>query len=79
MVNKTIKELKQIAQRGLQLRYGFAPTITKIKLLEACNDGTYILFKVLNVEYRFDSHLMDDGSVWVDEHRVSRIGLGEEV
>lgn len=79
MVNKTIKELKQIAQRGLEIRYGFAPALNRIKLLETYSDGTYMLFSVGVVEYRFDSHLMNDGSVWVDEHRVSRIGLGEEV
>ena len=75
MINKTIKELKQIARRALELRYGFAPTLNKINLLETYSDGTYILFSVNNVEYRFDSHMMDNGSVWVDEHRVSRIGI----
>lgn len=74
-MTRTKRELKQIAQRALELKYGFAPALNRIELLETFSDGTYMLFKVGVVEYRFDSHLMDDGSVWVDEHRVSRIGI----
>lgn len=73
MINKTIKELKQIARRALELRYGFAPTLNKINLRESCNDGTYIRFNVNNVPYRFDSHLMADGSVWVDGNSVTKL------
>lgn len=73
MINKTIKELKQIARRALELRYGFAPTLNKINLLESCSDGTYILFNVNSVPYRFDSHLMSDGSVWVDGNSVTKL------
>ena len=72
-MTRTKKELKQIAQRALELRYGFAPALNRIELLETYSDGTYMLFRVGVVEYRFDSHYKSDGTLWVDEYCVSRI------
>ena len=74
MANKTKTELKKIAQRGLELKYGFAPTLNKINLLEAQSDGTYIMFHVNGIVYKFDSYTIEDGSVWVDGYRVNRYG-----
>lgn len=72
-MTRTKKELKQIAQRALERRYGFAPALNRIELLETFSDGTYMLFRVGVVEYRFESHYKSDGTLWIDEYCVSRI------
>ena len=63
--NLTKNELKEIAVRALDAKYGFAPPKSKIVLLEANGDGTYILFEVSEHEYAFNSRRFLDGSVWV--------------
>lgn len=46
MKNLTKLELKHIAKRALTKKYGFAPTLKAIVLLEASWDGEYVLFEV---------------------------------
>ena len=53
MKNLTKLELKQIVKRVLANKYGFAPTLKAIVLLEATWDGEYILFEVNGHEYDY--------------------------
>lgn len=64
-MNFTDEDFKLIAQMALQSEYGFAPALSDITLLEASGDGTYILFRVKDHEYRFNSHLHNGGVVIV--------------
>lgn len=45
-------EIKKIAQKALEIEYGFAPALKAIRLLEASGDGNYILFQVKEHEYK---------------------------
>lgn len=49
----TKAELRKTAQTALKNEYGFAPSVSKIVLLEANGEGSYILFMVNCKEYRF--------------------------
>ena len=69
----TKANLKKIAQAALNSEYGFAPAISNITLLEASGDGTYILFSVKEKEYRFNSHMFLDGSVWAGEGTITKV------
>ena len=78
---KTIKEVgktefnhacKATMQSALNSTYGFAPALKDIKLLEASGDRTYILARIGNREYRFDSYICDSrtGSIWIGDDPV---------
>ena len=66
------EELKKTAQVALKSEYGFAPALSAIRLLEAADDRTYILFRVGDTEYRFDSYLFHDGSVWCGRGTITQ-------
>lgn len=55
MKNWTKKDMKITAQKALEAEYGFAPAISKIILLEASGDRTYIYFRVRDQRYTFRS------------------------
>ena len=69
----TKKQLRHFAQCALFSEYGFKPAAASIILLEASGDGTYILFKVGDHEYRFQSYAFPDGSVWVGPGHIDQI------
>lgn len=68
----TNTDIKKIAQAALKSEYGFAPILKDITLLESCEDGTYILFKVAGHEYSFDSYVLNDGIVWVGANTIEK-------
>ena len=45
-------EYQLIATQALDKKYGFCPATEQVKLLESYGDGTYILFRVGEHEYR---------------------------
>lgn len=69
----TKAELRKIAQQALESEYGFAPSLNKIVLLEANGEGNYILFEVKGKEYRFDSRILKDGTIWVGKGTVEKV------
>ena len=75
-LNKTKTELKQIIRTALEAEYGFAPAISKITLLEATSDGTYIMASINGKEYQFNSRLCWqkglEGSVWCGAGTITR-------
>ena len=72
MTTRTKNELKKIMQTALESEYGFAPALSKIVLLEACGDGTYIMASINGKEYQFHSRLIHDGSVWCGAGTITR-------
>ena len=80
----TKEELKKTAQVALKSEYGFAPALSAIRLLEASDDRKYILFRVGDTEYRFNSYLFHDGSVWCGRGTITQtayyrcVSYGEE-
>lgn len=75
-MNRTKKELKEIAQGALKNEYGFKPSQKDITLLESSGDGTYIYFKVNNKEYRFDSYIKTYGgmkTIWVGAGTITKL------
>ena len=74
---RTKTELKKIARTALKNEYGFQPPLTNITLIEANGNGTYILFRVNSIEYRFDSYTMGEGfpfpdSVWCGKGTINK-------
>ena len=69
-MNKQI--IKKTAQYALKAEYGFAPALADITLLESSGDRSYILFKVSDYEYEFNSYTLSDGSVWVGAGHVEQ-------
>ena len=67
------EHIKKTAQAALDSEYGFKPALDKITLLEASDDRTYILFRVRNHEYRFDSYRFADGSVWCGSGTIEKL------
>lgn len=67
----TKKELRKTAQKALRSEYGFAPALSKITLFEAHSDGEYILFRVEDKEYSFDSFMTNNG-VWVGKGTITK-------
>ena len=67
----TKRELKHIAQQALDSEYGFSD----ITLLEANDNGLYILFSVRGKEYSFRSHYLSYGK---GEDRINTIWVGPE-
>lgn len=65
--------LKKIAQTALESEFGFAPAISNITLLEANGEGTYILFSVKGKDYRFESRLLLDKTIWVGKGTIERV------
>lgn len=57
----------------MESKYGFKPSLDKIVLLEACDDRTYIRFKVSVHEYVFRSYTFADGSVWCGEGTLEQV------
>lgn len=79
--DRTTSELKEIVVTALKDEYGFAPKKSEITLLESSGDGTYILFRVRNIEYSFDSYLLESYAivpgytpVWCGEGTITRKG-----
>lgn len=70
MANMNI--LRKTAQAALRAEYGFAPALRDITLLEASGDRTYILFKVNDWEYEFNSYSYRDGTVWVGDGHLKK-------
>lgn len=66
-------ELRKIAQQALKSEYGFAPALNQIVLLEANGEGNYIFFEVRGKEYRFDSRVLCDGTIWVGKGTVEKV------
>lgn len=69
----TKAELKNIAQQALKSEYGFSPAKADIVLLEANDNGLYILFSVKGHEYRFDSHYFTIGH---GENKLNTVWIG---
>ena len=67
------QKLKKTAQAALQSEYGFKPALDKIVLLEASDDRSYILFRVGLHDYRFESSVSSDGSVWVGRGTIDKL------
>ena len=57
MKNENFK-LQMIAIQALYKKYGFCPAPEQVKLLESDGEGTYILFKVGEHEYRCDNGMI---------------------
>lgn len=79
--DRTPSELKEIVVTALKDEYGFVPKKSDITLLESSGDGTYILFRVRNIEYSFDSYHIDSWTtlseykpVWCGEGTITRKG-----
>lgn len=70
----TNTELRHIAKEALDVEYGFSPKLTDIRLLEANDNGLYILFSVKDSEYRFDSRYFPIG---YGESRINTIWCGK--
>ena len=67
--------IKHIAQRALELEYGFAPALAAITVHKSSPDGTHILFEVNGKKYRFDSYKMNVGgadAVYIGPGAISR-------
>lgn len=68
-------ELKQIAQAALKSEYGFSPAKNQITLLEANDNGTYIMFDVNGNVYQFNSYIViigDMSPVFAGKGTISR-------
>ena len=50
---KQINKLKQIIQAELKNKYGFAPSKNNIIIIDSNDDGTFILFNINDIKYRF--------------------------
>lgn len=75
-MNRTKKELKEIARGALENEYGFKPSQKDITLLESSGDGTYIYFKVNNKEYQFDSYIRtydDMEIIWIGQGTITKL------
>lgn len=75
-MNRTKKELKEIAQGALESEYGFKPSQKDITLLESSGDGTYIYFKVNNKEYQFNSYIRtydDMEIIWIGQGTITKL------
>lgn len=74
---KTNTQLKKIVQTALESKYGYAPRLKDIILLEATGAGEYILFEINGQEYSFNSYMMGEGhpfpySVWCGKGTITR-------
>lgn len=74
---KTNTQLKKIVQTALESKYGYAPSLKDIILLEATGTGEYILFEINGQEYSFNSYMMGEGhpfpySVWCGKGTIIR-------
>lgn len=74
MFKKTNNELKRIAAAALENEFGYAPKVSSISLLEACEDGTYIRFTVNNRRvYAFNSTIDSFGAVWAGNGTIEKV------
>ena len=67
--------IKHIAQRALELEYGFAPALSAITTHKSSPDGAHILFEVNGKKYRFDSYKTNLGgmdTVYIGPGTISR-------
>ena len=72
MENENFK-LQMIATQALHKKYGFCPAPEQVKLLESDGEGTYILFRVGEHEYR-----CDDGKIInIEDQKKSEKALDE--
>ena len=82
MKHYTNTEIKRTAQAAVRAYTGVEPKLSQITLLEASDDRTYILFRVCDIEYRFNSYICDRYSdkygdhecIWVGDGTVERLG-----
>lgn len=78
----TKTDIKKTAQAAIRAFTGMEPKLSQITLLEASDDRTYILFRVSDIEYSFNSYICDHFTdkygehecVWVGDGTVERIG-----
>ena len=56
-MNENFK-IQLIATQALHEKYGFCPATEQVKLLESDGEGTYILFRVGEHEYRFEDGVL---------------------
>ena len=56
-MNENFK-IQLIATQVLHEKYGFCPATEQVKLLESDGEGTYILFRVGEHEYRFEDGVL---------------------
>ena len=73
----TKTELKKVVQTALKSKYGFAPSLRDIILLEATGTGEYILFEINGNEYVFNSHMMGESypfpySLWCGKGTITK-------
>ena len=69
------QNIKRIVQCALKSEFGFAPTLSAIKLHKSLPDGTHVLFDVNGKKYRFDSYTSNIGgmeTVWVGAGTIRR-------
>lgn len=73
---KTDRVLKYIAVAALESYTGAYGRLRQadLTLLESNGEGTYILFKYGGIEYRFESYMCTDESIWCGEDTITRIG-----
>lgn len=83
MKTYTKTEIKRTAQAAIRSFTGLKPKLNQITLLECSDDRTYILFRVVDIEYRFKSYVFmpftdDNGEriepVWVGDGTIERLG-----
>ena len=78
----TNTEIKRTAQSAFHFFCGVEPKLSQITLLEASDDRTYILFRIADIEYRFESYICerytdqngDHECVWCGDGTVERLG-----
>ena len=51
-------KIQLIATQALHEKYGFCPATEQVKLLESDGEGTYILFRVGEHEYRWEDGVL---------------------
>lgn len=74
---KTNTQLKKIVQTALESKYGYAPSLKDIILLEANVTGEYIRFEINGQEYSFNSYMMGEGhpfpySLWCGKGTITK-------
>lgn len=69
---KSLNEIKQIAQTALKSEYGFTPSKRNITITDHNDDGTFILFNINGIKYRFYSTTSKNG-VWVGKGSIIKL------
>lgn len=86
---KTINtdQIKLTAANALNDKYGFGPVYQQVILLESDGEGTYILFRVGEHEYRFEDgevtniedqkKLDTEADTWLEIHKMQQAKIDE--